>query len=360
MRKFLLLVFYLFFSIANAQDHDFDSLFEHSKEFQESVKDWQQNYNLFDETDPLELTLKSDFRNLVKKKFKDEYQAAVIEIKFNDTISIVREIKIKPRGNFRRKNCFYPPIRLNFQKTKVFLQHLSEFDKLNLVQLCKRGETFENYLLSEYYAYGIYNIITPFSFRVRLLKINYIDTSGKSKPRTNFAFIIENEKQMAARLNATPIKTENVHSEKTNRQLSSILYMFQYLIGNTDFSIRALHNIKLIKVNNIDMFEPVAIPYDFDYSGIVNAYYAIPREEIPIKTVSERFYLGFCRGEHELKQIFNIFKNKKPEIYNLILQSEFLNKKEIKRITSYLDAFYQQIENEDIALRYFNDRCRQR
>ncbi len=360
MRKFLLLAFYLFISVTQAQVHDFDSLFEFSPEFQKSIKDWQQKYTLFDEEEPIEITLKSDFRNLVKKKYKDEYQSAILETKFNDSILIVRAIKIKPRGNFRRRTCYYPPITLNFPKNKTILQHLSEFDKLKLVQLCKRGAQYENYLLSEYYAYKIYNIITPFSFRVRLLKISYIDTSGKSKPRTNFAFVIENENQMAARLNAISIKTENVHSERTNKQLSLILYMFQFLIGNTDFSIPVLHNIRLIKINDIDMLEPVAIPYDFDYSGIVDAYYAIPFEEFPIESVTERYYRGFCRSEHELKLIINIYIKIKREIYNLYLQSEFLDQKEIVRTTRYLDTFYNLIEREDTAIRYFSDNCRQR
>ncbi len=353
---FLLTVHYLL--SAQSRIHDFDSLYENWQPFQEVVKSWQEHYDLFDETSPIELTLKSDFRALIREKYDDEYQYAILELPYNDTVLITREIKIKARGNFRRNTCYYPPLMLNFPKKKVVIEHLKEFDKLKLVQLCKKGSHFEQYLLTEYYAYQIYQMITPFSFRVRLLKIHYFDTSGKNKPMTNFAFIIENENQMAARLNALAIKTENIHSERTNRQIVSILYMFQFMIGNTDFSIPARHNIKLIKPIDEDVFKPIAIPYDFDYSGIVNAYYAIPPHEYPIKTVRERYYMGFCREDQEMKEIFTLFKEKKPLIYDLIGSSPWLDKKGQLNITRYLDEFYALINNEDNALKYFKARCR--
>lgn len=361
MKKLIFIFLFLFIiSHLSAQSriYDFDSLYDHSIEFQEEVKEWLTHYDLFEDTPPIELTLKSDFRHLIRKKYADDYQDAILEMPYNDTILITREIKIKPRGNFRRSNCYYPPIMLNFPRKKVAMEHLKEFDKLKLVQLCKKGKNFEDYLLREYYAYRIYELITPFSFRVRLLRIHYVDTSGKNKPMTNFAFLIENINQMASRLHALPIKTENIHSERTNRQLIAILYMFQFMIGNTDFSIPALHNIKLIKPLDEDVFKPIAIPYDFDYSGIVNAYYAIPPSEYPIKTVRERYYLGFCREDWEIRDIFTLFNEKKQAIYSLIETSPWLDPKEQINITGYLDEFYALIENADDAIRYFKARCR--
>ena len=338
--------------------YDFDSLYENSPRFQEEVKSWREHYNLFDETGPVDLILKSDFRNLIRKKYQDEYQDAILELVYNDTIQIIRKIKIKARGDFRRNTCYYPPIMLNFPKDKVIIRHLMKFDKLKLVQLCKKGNDFEQYLLTEYYAYRIYQLITPYSFRVRLLNIHYLDTSGKIKPMTNFAFIIENENEMAARLNALSIKTENIHSERTNRQLVTILYMFQFMIGNTDFSIPARHNIKLIKPIDEDVFKPIAIPYDFDYSGIVNAYYASPPSEYPIKTVRERYYMGFCREDQEMKYVFTLFQDKKAAIYDLIESSPWLGKNRQINITRYLDEFYALIDDEENALKYFNTWCR--
>ncbi len=361
MKKLPLIVFFPFAYyqlFAQVHIYDFDSLYEISPPFQQEVTSWQKRDDLFAETTPLELTLKSDFRNLIRKKYEDEYQDATLELPYNDTILITRGIKIKARGNFRRSTCFYPPIMLNFPKKKVVLDHLKEFDKLKLVQLCKKGSNFEQYLLTEYYAYRIYQLITSNSFRVKLLNIHYIDTSGKNKPMTNFAFIIENENQMAARLNALVIKTENIHSERTNRQLVTILYVFQFMIGNTDFSIPALHNIKLIKPKDEEVFKPIAIPYDFDYSGIVNAYYAIPPSDYPIKTVRERYYLGFCREDQEMKDVFTLFKDKTSGIYDLIESSPWLDKKCQLTITRYLDEFYALIDNEENALKYFKTHCR--
>ena len=246
----------------------------------------------------------------------------------------------------------------NFQQHEVGIRQFNEFNELKFVDNCRDGISYEQYLFLEYYAYKIYNLITPYSFRVRLLKVEFIDTGRKNKSRINYAFVIEDEKQMAQRLNAINFLKQNIHSENTNREMTTILGIYQYMIGNTDWSIPALHNIKLIKVNDVSLPEPIAIPYDFDYSGIVNATYAIPGDNLPIKEVRERYFLGFCRESEEFEIAFQVFNQKKDQVIDMLESSDFLENRFRNETINFLEQFYAIINNRGAVGREFIQNCR--
>jgi len=97
----------------------------------------------------------------------------------------------------------------------------------------------------------------------------------------------------------------------------ALVYIFQFLMGNTDWSIPAGHNIKMIKSKKpLDQL-PYVIPYDFDNAGIVNANYAAPDETLPIKSVRERLYRGFCLDDEVIECAVNQFIQAKDKIYSL-------------------------------------------
>ena len=124
-------------------------------------------FDLFGSDEPLQIRLKSDFRTLLKNKYKDDYQKAELFYALSDTVALELDIRIKPRGNFRKKNCAFPPLRLNFKKTTFYFPHVQQFEKVKMVTDCKRTDTFEQYLLREYLVYKLYSIITPVSFSAR-------------------------------------------------------------------------------------------------------------------------------------------------------------------------------------------------
>lgn len=341
-----------------AQIHDFDSLINQNEDFANIAKQIGDTLDLFNSTDALEVTLISDFKNLIKRKYKNEYQDAVFKILFNDSVQVSRDIKIIPRGKVRKSTCFIPPIKLNFPKKKAFIKQLESFDKMKMVLDCKRGENYEQYLLSEYYAYKLQNIINDFSLRVRLLHVTYIDLSGKYKDITRYAFIIESMSQFADRHNAIRIETKSIKDRDMNLEILSDAYLFQYLIGNTDWSIPALHNIMLIKSIDHTNPRPYPIPYDFDYAGIVNTLYAIPDEQLGTESVRERVYRGVCIQDNFLLQSRTNFINKKEKIYTLYQQDELLNKSNKRSTINYIDDFYSILEKENAFKRHIIDACR--
>ena len=342
-----------------AQYLDFDSLYHSDPDFKESIESRADFQNLFYSEEVLKFTIESDFRSLIKRKYKGEYQPAVFRYYLNDSIVVTRNIKIKPRGNVRRSTCYFPPIMLNFKKGDAFMEQFQEFDKIKMVMDCKRGSAYEQYLLSEYYAYKLYNLITDYSFRVRLFEFTMIDSNDKLKSLQSFAYLIENEKQLAERHNSLPFEIKNIRDRYTNLETLANGYLFQYLIGNTDWSIPAMHNVKMIKSKDPLIQSPHFIPYDFDYAGIVNTPYAVPDELLGIESVRERVYRGVCIDEKYLAEAAVRYIENKDKVYDLYNSSSYLDKRTLQSTISYLDEFYEIIENEFRFKRSILENCRQ-
>lgn len=343
---------------AQSYIHDFDSLVKHSKEFESLSKIIGDTADIFNDNSILVLTLESDFKNLIKRKFKDEYQEAVCKIMFNDSIRVTRNIKIKPRGHMRKSACNIPPLKLNFPKKEAYIEQLHDFDKIKMVLDCKRGNLYEQYILLEYYAYKLQNIITDYSLRVRLIRVKYVDTGGKFKEDTRLAFLIENIHQLAGRMNAMRIETTGVRDGQTHRKTLVDGYLFQYLIGNTDWSIPGMHNIYLLKSLDPALPMPYVIPYDFDYAGIVNTNYAIPNEQLGTESVRERVYRGRCLPETDLFNSVERILLKKNEIYGLFENDTLLSKANKRSSLNYIDEFFTIFENNKSIKRNIIDACR--
>ncbi len=343
---------------SNAQFHNLDSLAKNSDEIRKYIKTVGDTLDLFNSNEVLDLTFESDFKNLVKRKYKDEYQPAIIRFMINDTIMLSRKLKIKPRGNMRKGTCHIPPIKLNFPKKDVFIKQLNEFDKMKMVLNCKKGDAYTQYLLSEYYAYKIQNILTKYSLRVRLVKVKYIDTSGKFNENTQYAIILENIDQLAKRMGAVRIENKNVRDLLTNTKTLAESYLYQYMIGNTDWSIPNLHNIYLLKSMDMAKPRPYVVPYDFDYAGIVNTTYAIPDKQLGIESVRERIYRGVCLPEAEVIEAKERVLQNKEKIYQLIQNDQLMSKYNKKSTINYLDEFFQVLESENSFNRNILQSCR--
>lgn len=314
-------------------------------------------FSLFAKHTPLEITIESDFRQLSRDRNKDQYQEALLHYSLNDSITVKRIIRIKPRGEFRRKFCSKPPLKLNFDKTKFHRKELETLSKMKMVYACQRSGEGEAYVLKEYLAYRIYNILSDYSFAIRLIKLRNIDTGRKTpKPYDGFAFVIEEVDKLATRKNLIPAKVKTGTQSEIDPLLMFKVALFQYMIGNTDWSVTGPHNIKLFTPKGSVTQKPFAIPYDFDYSGIVNASYALPADKIDIQSVRDRYYLGACYNDAQISEVFKEFISKKEKIYSLINSFQYIKERTRSEMISYLDEFYQQISRKE-AINYFKTRC---
>lgn len=315
---------------------------------------FSEEFSLFSSEETLEIILKTDFRGLIKNKNDDEYQEGEITIKDK-----TYPIRLKARGNNRREVCSFPPITLNFSKTEFEDKSFDQLKKLKLVNSCKMQISYEQYILREYLIYKTFNLMTDKSFKVRLLKIDYVDTKGKFKSVTRYGFVIEDQYMMADRLDGNIIKKMGIRDKSTNKEQIVMLSMFQFMIGNTDWQVPRLQNLKLLKLNAVMETTPYVIPYDFDHCGMVNASYSIPSPILGITSLRERLYWGKCYPEGDIRVALDEFLNKKEAIYDLYQNFELFDKGSLKSSVDYLDSFYKILENEKKWKGQFINNCKE-
>lgn len=312
---------------------------------------------LFRSHDILEIRIIGDISTIINDVGENakEHPAILEYLENGDTIRL--DAQIETRGNFRRKpeNCNFPPLRINLKKKQVSGTLFDGMDKLKLVTHCRSNSNmFEQYVVEEYLIYRTYNILTDTSFRARLLKITYEDNS-KSKLTESIGFFIEPDKALENRLNMVEVKQKYILPDRTRFNHVSKLSVFEYMIGNTDWAVTTLHNIKLFSP---DTLKPAyAIPYDFDWSGLLNAVYAKPLPKFETESVTERVFKGYCRTKEQLQNSFAFFQEKKDEIYQLYEGCDLLKSSEKKRILKYFDEFYDVIVNDKKIKIEFMDNC---
>lgn len=315
---------------------------------------------LFAADEPLDLTLTMDFPEVLKDRSEDRpYQPAILT--FTDAAAGERtlEVGVKTRGNYRlhRLGCNVPPLRINFKKKQVEGTVFDGQDKLKLVTHCRNNtEAYQQYLFQEYLIYRAYNLLTEYSFRVRLARITYVDNRGVEEPIVKYAFFIEDEDDMASRNNAKAIESESrFHPEATDRSVITLLSVFQYMIGNTDWGVSAWHNIKLIF---IDPHGPlVVVPYDFDWAGLIDAPYAVPDPKLDLHSVRERRFMGFCRSEEEFTAAFEPFLAQQDTLLALFGEFTLLEKRYADDSRKYLEDFYATIQHRRGLQREFFSTC---
>lgn len=308
----------------------------------------------------IEVSMVSDFSKLRKEKGRDEedlqFQPATVTFIMPDSSKINSEAEIRPRGKFRREQCHIPPLMVNFKTPGG--DGLSKLGKLKLVWPCSSKSYDQQLVFKEYLVYKILNLLTEKSFRVRMVKIRYTDINNKLKPGTAYSFFIEDVDDMARRNNCQEIDFARFPTESTNREHMTLVNIFQYMIGNTDWAVPVYQNIKLMRDRKDSLLPPFVVPYDFDYCGLVNASYAIPPPEFNLRSVKERLYRGFPRTMSELQQTLEIFRKNRTSMDSLILNCAQLEKYHKNEMTKYLEEFFRIIEKEKNVEALFIDNSR--
>jgi hypothetical protein len=302
-------------------------------------------HRLFDATEPLDLTLKADFGAVAKERGTEKKgQQGVLSYAATTGDSVVLDVHLRTRGHFRLATCQYPPLKVGFDKAQTPHTIFAHEGSLKLTVQCRGGQSYKNYLLEEYLIYRVYNLLTERSFRVRLTRVTYADAKGKHQPEMRHAFFVEDDDRMARRNNAKVLDQKGVTQDELDFDQTGLAMVFQYMIGNTDFAVTALHNIVLTQ-DSVGVVYPV--PYDFDWSGVISPPYAFPDSRLPIRTVRQRLYRGTCRTAVELAPLFARFNAQKEAIYALYrsLESEGLEPKRIQQDLEYYDEFYKIIND---------------
>lgn len=313
---------------------------------------------IYDTQEPLEVTFTTNIGKIRgDKTTTPPWRTATMSYKDTAGAMISVPLKARTRGIWRLKMCDFPPLRLNFSGETSKGTMFSRLDKPKLVSYCQDRDGYERYVLQEYQLYRIYQVLTPVSHHARLLKFTYTDSASGKVRAHRFGFILEEPGALGARLNGKVMEQKGATGSDLDPFQNAVFGVFQYMIGNTDFSVAGLHNVELLFTNDGNVM-PIA--YDFDFAGAVNASYAIPDERLGLPDVRRRLFRGYCGSDTSVfTKVFALFNEKRAEIYALYRDpiGKLLDDDTVRETLKYFDEFYETINDPRSAKRQIVEAC---
>ena len=316
---------------------------------------------LFAGQDPIEVTVTADWRAVQRDRNVESKKT------YPGTLTIVKDgaagapipIQLRTRGHSRRnpRVCEFAPLRLELPKDQTKGTVFEGHGAIKLGTHCQSEDLYRQYTLKEYLANRLHNTLTPRSLRVRLANVTYADTDAGKKPLTRLGIFFEDIDDLAKRMEGRELPVPRQMFQFVEQDQLLFMALFQYMIGNTDYSILMLHNVIIV-----DDAKGVrhTVPYDFDYSGLVNAHYAVPYKGLGLVSVQDRLYRGPCKTEAELEAALKVFREKQAEVLALpaSLASLGLDERSRRYTEKYLNEFFEIIGNPGKLKKAFVTGCK--
>jgi hypothetical protein len=315
---------------------------------------------LFQDAAPLDFTLTANFRAINKDRNPDSSTRYPALLTVTDKDGAPRNIAVRlsARGHFRRmaRNCSVVPLRVEFPKESMAGTPFEGQTTLKLGTGCEDSKEYEQITLREYLSYPMFSMVTPLAFRARLARATYVEESTKKKGSARYALFIENENDVARRNESRIAELPRVSFKDLDDETLTQMMLFEYMIGNTDLSIFALHNVRLLQKQGRRPL--VVVPYDFDLSGFVHAPYAIPDRRLGLRSVVDRLYRGPCRTVEEFDQAAAPFRAKRTEMLALVDQMRDLAPQTRGEVKDYLEGFFRSIDKPASIRKALVDGCK--
>jgi AAA family ATP:ADP antiporter len=314
---------------------------------------------LFAEHEPIALELVMEDKALCRgQRARCEDAPATLVYRATDGAEQSIAVSVRARGKWRNTagNCTIPPLFVTMTGATAG----TLFDGQTMLPVtthCRVSPaSYEQLVLKEYLAYRIYNLLSDDSLRVRLARITYRDPT-RERTVERYAFFTEHFDSLAARRGATVLDTAEFDAANADPRSLATYALFQYLIGNTDWSIVAGHNALQLRTADASQ---LVVPFDFDFSGLVNAPYAGPPPDLPINSVTDRLFRGFCSTNVDWPALFAHFQERRAAIAELIATEAGLDEKHRATAAAFIDEFYEVIDSPARRQAEILDECRQR
>jgi hypothetical protein len=309
--------------------------------------------------EPFAMSISADFKTVFKDRDSMSTKRFPATIRYmgenGDTVAL--DVQVSTRGHFRLRSstCSFPPLKVHFDKEKTKGGPFAGEGALKLGTHCQTNPRFIQTTLMEYAANQMYGLVSPVNLRTRLASITWINPADPKFTVTRPGFWIQDEDEVAKHLGGTVVMQQGGTAADMNPKLMAITDVFQYMIGNTDFSLWALHNFRIIRTDSTLTYIPMA--YDFDWSGLVDAPYAVPDHRLPIRRVTDRLYRGSCHPTELLDEVLSLYRDKKDAIYGTIRDLPGLDPKRQTDASKFLDDFYKTINDPKAVQREFGRVC---
>jgi hypothetical protein len=318
---------------------------------------------LFAEEAPIAFTLVANYGALAKDRDTLSTKRFSGTLVVADSAGAERRLPVtlRTRGHFRlmARNCPFVPIRIDFPDSGRKGTPFAGQTGLKLGTHCRNGDRrYDAYTRREYLAYRLFNVVTPMSFRARMATGTYVDSASGKVVATHTAMFIENEDDVATRMGAK-IREQMRGALFDDLQQDQLLrvVLFEYLIGNTDFSFAALHNTRVVQSRDGTVY-PIA--YDFDFSGLVAAHYATPDPRMGIQKVTDRRFRGPCRPLDVYLAAVAPFVEKKAAMLAEVDRVPGITKDDREWALEFLGDFFRRVEKPQDVKRHIVDMCESR
>ncbi len=314
---------------------------------------------LFRKADPIEVTITTGLGALIRDRDSTERVTHGAELSYGDSSggAVKVAITLRTRGHFRRqaRNCEFPPLKVEMTKPAAAHTLFEGNHTLKLVTSCRPSNAdYEQYVLEEYALYRIYQALTPWSYRTRLAHITYRDSTGRAKPVQSWAYFVEDDGDLAQRRRAKKFEVKGALFEQLEPTELGYMQLFEYMSGNTDWSLSGLHNVTLLR-DSIGLVHPV--PYDFDWSGAVNAKYSFPDKSLPISSVRDRLWRGDCRTAEAMKPIIQKFLLKRSAMDSAYTTLAAMTPVVKQKMREYFAAFWPMLDKPVNMVGEFKRSC---
>lgn len=299
---------------------------------------------LFASDSPINVTILGPIAELVSNRSETPRPATLT------AEGVTYSIALTPRGITRLKKdiCDFPPLRVELTRQAPPGSLFQGQRKLKLFVHCKRDAAFQQKVLLEYSAYRLFNLMTPLSFRARLANINYVGTDGRPYV-SRIGYFLEDLSDVAKRNGMS-----NAHMgalvavTQLEPSAAARVAIFEYMISNYDWSMRAgpkgevcCHNSRLLADTPNGLLTPV--PYDFDFSGLVDAPYAGPPEGIPIDNLRQRNYRGYCMHLAQARAFAAQLAPRRAEFVGVFSQIPGLELRNQGRASAFINGFFDDL-----------------
>ena len=328
----------------------------------EKIAEWKKEAEgraLFSADTPIELKLVGNYNVISKDRDTLSTKEYWGEVQMADGKGgeLKIPVQLRTRGHYRlaNKNCSFVPLRLDFKKGEVKETVFDGQDKLKLVTHCRPNPMYEEYMIREYLAYKVHNLVTPRSYRARLARVTYVDSATSKVLETRNGIFLEHEDDVARRMEGEIVEIRRALFDDVDPAQVLEMAIFAAFIGHVDWSIVALHNIRLVRQQNGNL---MPVLYDLDFTGLVGTKYAIPDPRLPIRSVKERLYRGPCKEPEELVQFFAPYREKKDAILKLYDDTQGLDGRYRNDAKAFLNQWFKMLDSPRDAKWMFKENCK--
>ena len=316
---------------------------------------------LFADDSIVELTLTIPLRTLVTRRSRRPEVTGTIGYDGPRGTPVTLDVEVRPRGHSRLELCSFPPLRLNLDREQVPGTLFEGQNRLKLVTLCRDTSSYADYLQLEYLIYRMYYSISEFAYNAKPVLMHYVDTERDGRVTTAPAFFIEDTDGLASRVGMMAVEVPEIEREALEPRALATLGLFQFMIGNTDWSVTSpargeacCHNSDVLQDPNGQF---VVVPYDFDQAGFINTSYALPNERLGIRSVRQRLYRGLCRTNEYLDDAIAEFNAARAGIESMIAGAP-IDERSRKDAASYTTEFYEIINDPEKRQEDIIEECR--